>query len=88
MAATKKMTFQDYRLATGLSTTNLAWKAEQMTGVHIPSDLIDEIERELLTPGERPKAPIAAPKAEALARFFSQELGRTISVSDLGLETI
>jgi hypothetical protein len=88
MATTKKRTFKDYRLATGLSTTNLAWKAGEMTGTHIPSDLIDEIERELLTPDDRPRAPIAEPKAQALARFFSQELGRTISVEDLGLEVM
>ena len=88
MAATKKKTFKDYRLATGLSASNLAWKVQSATGVSIPSDLIDEIEREFLRDDDKPRAPIALPKAQAIAQFISQELGRTVSISDLGLEVM
>jgi len=80
----EKLTLEHYCQALGLSHSQMAEAVEKLTGVRMTRTLITDACH--YKASERP--PMALPKAQALAKFISQEMGRPISISDLGLNVI
>ncbi len=70
--------------ALGFSHTQLAEEVSKMSGLHITRTLITDLCHYKFA--ERPA--IAAPKAQAIAKFVSKELGRPVSYMDLGLKVV
>ncbi len=82
----QQMTLEQYRKALGLTQTLFAQRVEQMTQVHMTPDLILEAERYAGGKDDR-RFPMAKPKADAICKFLSEEMGRPIMVGNIkGLE--
>jgi hypothetical protein len=80
--AIAKMTLKEYRIAIGLDPLSMASAVQQMTGVTITSYLIIEAEGDPRDTRKKP-APMARPKAEAIAQFLTKEMGRPITINDI-----
>ena len=83
-----KMTLEQYRKAIGLTVTMFAQEVTKASGGHISNQLIEEAEHYLAPDKEHERIAMAKPKADAIAKFISSEMGRSVSVSDLGLKVI
>ena len=85
MANTGPMTLQEYFAAIGLRTSEVSIHIEKLTGVRVTRKLLDDA----IHYKESERQPLAAPKAEALCKFLSAEMGRKVTIQDVkGLKVV
>jgi hypothetical protein len=81
-----KMKLADYLRAIGLNSYLAAQHIEHMSGVKVTKELLEDIMNENRRREETPPI-VAKPKADAICKFLSEELGRPITIGDIkGLE--
>ena len=79
-----KMKLADYLRSIGHNSFTAEQQIRQLTGVHVSRALLDDLvdERGHRKSDGKPFI-IAKPKAEALCRWLSDEMGRDIGIHDL-----
>ena len=78
------LSLEDYCTALGLTHSQLATEVEKMSGLRMTRMFITDICH--YKASERP--PVALPKAQAIAAYISKEVGRTVTIADLGLKVM